>query len=99
MAATVQIATRIPKDVKDRATKVVQGYGLDLSSAVRMFVTEVADERRIPIRVDRPKVSYDGDSFGSDQEYFEQIPGFLGMLDKEAASDETYTPKESGWKL
>ena len=31
------------------------------------------------------KVSLDGDSFESDQKYFEQIPGFLEKLDRASA--------------
>jgi len=33
----------------------------------------------------RNDVSLDGDSFESDQKYFEQIPGFLERLDKASA--------------
>jgi hypothetical protein len=53
----------------------------------------------------KKKVSLNGDEFASDQEYFEQIPGFMEKLDKAAAepweecmSDEDFK-KMSGWDI
>ncbi len=37
------------------------------------------------INTAKNEVSLDGDSFESDQKYFEQIPGFLEKLDKASA--------------
>jgi hypothetical protein len=51
--------------------------------------------------VTKPEVSLDGDSFESDQKYFEQIPGFLEKLDKASKSprSEWVSTKEAGWDV
>jgi antitoxin component of RelBE/YafQ-DinJ toxin-antitoxin module len=79
---TIQVATRLDKTIKEKAERVVATQGLNLSDCLRIFITKIANEQRIPIRIDNRVVSLDGDSFGSDQEYFAQIPGFFEMLDK-----------------
>jgi hypothetical protein len=48
-------------------------------------------EEDIRDKATKPIVSLDGDSFESDQKYFEQIPGFMEMLDKELASKKRYS--------
>jgi len=50
---------------------------------------------------DSSAISLDGDSFESDQKYFEQIPGFLEKLDKASASPrkEWISAKEAGWDV
>jgi len=49
----------------------------------------------------KQEVSLDGDSFESDQKYFEQIPGFLEKLDKASKSprSEWISAKEAGWDV
>jgi hypothetical protein len=49
----------------------------------------------------KSEISLDGDSFESDQKYFEQIPGFLEKLDKASASPrkEWISAKEAGWDV
>jgi addiction module RelB/DinJ family antitoxin len=49
MAAAVQIATRVSPQIKDQATRVFSRYGLDMASALRMFVTMTANERKLPL--------------------------------------------------
>jgi addiction module RelB/DinJ family antitoxin len=78
---TIQVATRIDKAVKEKAEKVAASQGLNLSDCLRIFITKMANEQRIPIRIDHRVVSLDGDSFASDQEYFDQIPGYWEKLD------------------
>jgi addiction module RelB/DinJ family antitoxin len=95
----VQIATRIDKDIKDKATNVFKQYGSDLSTAIRMFLSVSAREQRIPIEISKPLVSLNGDSFESDQKYFEQIPGFFEKLDKISQTEEWHTAEELGWKI
>lgn len=82
---TIQVATRLDKTIKDKAERVVAIQGLNLSDCLRIFITKIANEQRIPIRIDNRAVSLDGDSFASDHEYFAQIPGFCEMLDKASA--------------
>jgi len=49
----------------------------------------------------KQEVSLDGDSFESDQKYFEQIPGFLEKLDTASKSprSEWISAKEAGWDV
>nr|AGS54401.1 hypothetical protein [uncultured bacterium contig00104] len=49
----------------------------------------------------KQKVSLDGDSFESDQKYFEQISGFLEKLDRASKSprSEWISSKEAGWDV
>jgi addiction module RelB/DinJ family antitoxin len=78
---TTQVATRLDKAIKEKAEKVAASQGLNLSDCLRIFITKIANEQRIPIRIDNRVVSLDGDSFASDQEYFDQIPGYWEKLD------------------
>ena len=54
---TIQVAARVPIEVKEQASAVVSEYGLGLSDAVRMFVTSIAREKRIPLDISTPVVS------------------------------------------
>jgi len=94
--SAVQIAVRIDKDIRDGAVDVFNRYGVDLRTAIRMFLSVSAREQRIPIDISKPIVSLDGDVFESDQKYFEQIPGFLGKIDKEFATKKRYSRAEIG---
>ena len=81
----IQVATRLDKSIRDRAEKVVAAQGLNLNDCLRIFITKIANEQRIPIRIDNRIVILDGDSFASDQEYFDQIPGFWKEIDRASA--------------
>lgn len=85
----VQVATRLDKTIRDRAERVVTAQGLNLNDCLRIFITKIANEHRIPIRIDNRVVSLDGDSFASDQEYFDQIPGFWEEIDRISALPES----------
>jgi len=80
----VQVATRVNKKIKEKAEQVALAQGLNLSDCLRIFIAKIANEQRIPIRIDNRVVSLNGDSFPSDQAYFEQIPGFLEKIEKSA---------------
>jgi len=54
---TIQVAARVPLEVKEQAAAVVSEYGLGLSDAVRMFITRIAKEKRIPLDIGSPMVS------------------------------------------
>jgi addiction module RelB/DinJ family antitoxin len=92
----VQIATRVDESVKNSAARVLKHYGLDVPTALKMFITQIASEHRVPLDISRPVISLDGDSFDSDQEYFEQIPGFLNSIDAEVKSTKRYAREEVG---
>ncbi len=46
-----QISVRVDKDVKEKAEKALENMGLTLSSAINIFLTRVANEKRIPFEV------------------------------------------------
>jgi DNA-damage-inducible protein J len=48
MAATSMVHIRIDEQVKMQATKVLIAMGLSVSDAVRIFLTRVAVEKRLP---------------------------------------------------
>jgi addiction module RelB/DinJ family antitoxin len=88
MATLVQVASRVPPDIKQMANEVVRGYGLDLSSAIRMFVTQIAREKRIPVNISEPQETiYHNDAEVTD------------FINKELASPERYSPESCGWDI
>jgi len=95
----VQVSVKIDKKIRDEARLVFESYGLDLPTAIRSMITIAATKHTMPFVIGKKSVSLNGDEFESDQKYFEQIPGFLDMLDKEAASTESYTLEEAGWNI
>lgn len=60
----VQINFRIDEDVKENAEAVLKEMGLSMSSALTMFLTKVARERRIPFEIN-------ADSFYSNENMLE----------------------------
>ena len=74
--AAVQISARVDSKVKDKASKVLGEYGLDIPGAIRAMLTITARTRKMPFVIGVPSVSLDGDSFPSDTAYFTQIPGY-----------------------
>ena len=49
MVKTLQI--RIEEDLRTEATEVLHGIGLDVPSAVRLFLTQVVQTRSIPFEL------------------------------------------------
>jgi addiction module RelB/DinJ family antitoxin len=94
--AAVQVSARIDEGIKQSAGAVLAHYGLDIPAVIKMLVTQIATERRIPLDISQPVCSLNGDEFDSDQEYFEQIPGFLDKLDAASASKKRYSREEIG---
>jgi addiction module RelB/DinJ family antitoxin len=54
---TIQVAARVPVDIKDEAALVVSEYGLGLSDVVKVFITRIAKEHRIPLDISKPVIS------------------------------------------
>lgn len=55
MANTVTIAMRIDPKLKTKATKIVEGLGLDLSSVLRAFVYQITLQNRVPLDLAYPE--------------------------------------------
>ena len=52
MAATSMVHIRLDAHVKTQATTVLTAMGLSVSDAVRMFLTRVAVEKRLPFALE-----------------------------------------------
>jgi len=75
-----------------------------LKNGAMNILQALADLRLISIKKTKgvkQKVSLNGDSFESDQKYFEQIPGFLEKLDKASKSPRSdwVSAKKAGWDV
>ncbi|GAX46537.1 type II toxin-antitoxin system RelB/DinJ family antitoxin [Pseudolactococcus reticulitermitis] len=46
---TIQISTRVDDKIKDMAQKVFERQGLDVSTALKMFITKTAYEQEVPL--------------------------------------------------
>ncbi len=82
--ASTSLTIRLDSDLKDGASKVVEYYGLDLSSVIRAFFTQIVNTNSIPLSFDyeRPNdeslvairetekmiASGDGDSYATGRE-------------------------------
>ena len=54
MSATETIRARIDSNTKARATNALAAMGLSVSDAIRMLMTRVAEEQRLPFDVRVP---------------------------------------------
>ena len=50
--ATSSVLIRIDDNLKKQAFKVFEQYGMTATQAVKMFLTEVANTRKIPLHLD-----------------------------------------------
>jgi DNA-damage-inducible protein J len=98
---TVQVTARVDPNIKDAASRVAEEFGLDLSTTIKMFITRIAKERRIPMDISKPVISLNGDEFKNDTEYFKQIPGYWESIVDAAEEplDGLVSAKEAGWNI
>ncbi|WP_404714214.1 type II toxin-antitoxin system RelB/DinJ family antitoxin [Sphingomonas sp. MMS24-J13] len=59
MPANALIQTRIDRDLKDRAAAVLDTMGLTVSDAVRILLTRIAHEGRLPFELAADREAYD----------------------------------------
>lgn len=59
MPANALIQTRIDRDLKDRAAAVLDTLGLTISDAVRILLTRIAREGRLPFEMAADREAYD----------------------------------------
>lgn len=50
--AACSLTIRLDSDLKEEAARVMEHYGLDLSSAIRMFLTQTVNTYSIPLSLD-----------------------------------------------
>ena len=55
MSNTTSVAFRVDKGLKDEATKVLSGLGIDLTTAIRMYLSKVVIHKGIPFAVEYQK--------------------------------------------
>lgn len=58
MANTTMLHVRVDADLKARATEVLDKLGLNVSDAVRLLLNRVAEEKRLPLDLDRPPFTF-----------------------------------------
>jgi len=51
---TVDVRSRVEPELKREATAVLSALGLDMSTAIRLFLRSVVDSGGLPIEVPRP---------------------------------------------
>ena len=54
MSATTMVHVRVDKKIKAQATETLSAMGLSMSDAVRVFLTRVVAEQRIPFALRVP---------------------------------------------
>ena len=54
MAKTVTIMTRIEPEIKERAEAVLEQLGLSMSTAITLYLKQIALQRRIPFEISLP---------------------------------------------
>ena len=51
------VRARIDSDIKARASEVIEALGLSVSDVIRMVLLRVAEEKRLPFRVQVPNLT------------------------------------------
>lgn len=50
---SADVRSRVSADLKQEAAEVLQGCGLNVSSAIRLFLEQVVQEQKLPFEVKR----------------------------------------------
>ena len=60
----IQVSARVDQSIKESAQKVFERQGLDMATAIKMFITKTAYEQQIPLSVQESnKHAYPDDWF------------------------------------
>ncbi|GFO54707.1 antitoxin [Geomonas sp. Red276] len=54
MATTKMVHVRVDEDLKEQAAETLASMGLSVSDAVRVFLTKVVSEKRLPFEIKVP---------------------------------------------
>lgn len=57
MAATTMVHVRVDENVKAQAAQTLDSMGLTLSDAIRVFLTRVVAEQRLPFELKAPNAT------------------------------------------
>ncbi len=65
---TTTIQTRIDTDLKKNAERILSSIGLDITSAIRLFLTQCVVQRRLPLHAVAPEEEYNDETLAAFQE-------------------------------
>jgi DNA-damage-inducible protein J len=54
MLLNTEVRSRVEKGLKTEASKVLQSCGMDLSTAIRLFLRQVVEEKGLPFAIKQP---------------------------------------------
>ena len=87
---TAVIQTRIDSELKKSAEEVLESIGLDMTSAIRLFLTQVVNQNKLPFRA-VAKSTYNAETLAACQEALDiesgKIPAKRYNSFKEALED------------
>lgn len=72
--ATSAINVNVPREVKEEATSIFNNLGLNMSTAINMFLKRTIYERGIPFEVKEPKPSKEFLEALQELDYMEKHP-------------------------
>lgn len=55
MAVSRVVQARVPTEIQDAASQVINAAGLTVSDVVRVLMTRIAEDKAIPLELFRPK--------------------------------------------
>jgi len=56
-SASTTLQVRLPRELRDKASAALEEMGLDLPTAVRLYLTKVAKTRRIPFPLEAEPIA------------------------------------------
>lgn len=69
------IQTRVDAELKKQSEKVLSSIGLDMTSAIRLFLTQVVNQRKIPFEPSAPEEVFNDETLEAAQEAKEIASG------------------------
>ena len=57
MSSDIVVRARIDSDTKERATAVLEPLGLSVADAIRLLLSSIAEEKRLPFAVRTPNAT------------------------------------------
>ncbi len=65
---TITIQTRIDTNLKKNAENILSSIGLDITSAIRLFLTQCVVQRRLPFQAVAPEEQYNEETLAAFKE-------------------------------
>jgi addiction module RelB/DinJ family antitoxin len=90
MKNTVLIQAKVPLEVKESSEKILNDFGLDISTAIRMFLIKVKQTQSIPF-----KIGYEGNDVSK------ELSDYLLAVKRDVEQDKNvlhFADNEEGFK-